>query len=269
MSNRKVVGEYANPSILTIDIETAPIEAYVWGLWDQNVGLEQIKCEWSILAYCARWYGSKELIYRDTGGRGANKTRDDKVLMRDLWDLLDKADIVVAQNGAKFDVKKINSRLIEHGFGPYSPIRVVDTLLAAKRYFGFTSNKLAWTSRHLTNVPKHDHRKFPGFELWVECLKDNPAGWAEMKKYNIRDVVACEKLYTKLLPWIGNHPNLAAYAEGHDSACPKCNSKKLQARGYSMTQAGKYPRFQCMGCGAWSRGRYSVLTKEVRKELLA
>ena len=30
------------PKILIVDIETAPIVAQVWGLFDQNVGLNQI-----------------------------------------------------------------------------------------------------------------------------------------------------------------------------------------------------------------------------------
>ncbi len=29
--------------ILVLDIETAPIVAHVWGLFDQNIGLNQIK----------------------------------------------------------------------------------------------------------------------------------------------------------------------------------------------------------------------------------
>src|ERR1700733_915350 len=139
----------SDPKILTLDIETAPLEAYTWGLWDVTVGLEQIKTGWSILSYAAKWIGKPKVTFKHTGGRGAAKVRDDKVLMQPLWDLLDRADIVVAQNGQRFDVKKINSRLIEQGFGPYSPIRIVDTLLTAKKHFAFTSNKLAWMSKYL------------------------------------------------------------------------------------------------------------------------
>lgn len=259
----------ANPSILVIDIETAPIEGYVWGLYEQNIGVEQIKTEWSILSYCAKWYEEKKLIYADTSGRGAKKVRDDKLLMKGLWDLLDKADIVVAQNGVSFDVKKINARLIVHGFGPYSPIRVVDTLLASRRYFKFTSNKLAWTGQNVAGIPKSDHKKFPGMELWKECLKDNPIAWREMQKYNKIDVVACEALYTKLRPWISNHPNIATYRDGNIQSCPKCGSKHLQSRGYYMTQAGRYHQYQCQGCGAWPRERYTVLNQETRRKLLA
>jgi transposase-like protein len=220
----------SGPKIITLDIETAPIESYHWGLFDQNIGLDQIKVDWSIMAFCVKPLGDDNIVYADTSGRGKRRVRDDSGLLRQLWQILDDADIVVAQNGARFDVPKINARLISSGYGPYSPIRVIDTLAVSRKYFKFTSNKLAWTSK-LTDQPKDEHRQFPGFELWKECLKDNPEAWAEMKKYNIADVVATEALYLKQRPWIKGHPDIGAYAIETDQldiqqgeSCPKCGS---------------------------------------------
>lgn len=252
-------------NILTIDIETAPLESYTWGIWEQNVGLDMIKTEWSILSYSAKWLGKKEVIYGDTSGRGAAKVRDDKNLVGAVWKLLDEAEIVVAQNGARFDIKKINARLIVHSYGPYSPIRVVDTLSVAKKHFGFTSNKLEWMSRYLTDSPKSKHKRFPGFELWAECLKDNAAAWAEMQKYNKQDVIATEKLYIRQRPWITNHPNLGTYSYRESPTCPKCDSPNLQARGWAVLQQGRYQRYQCQACGGWSRGKQSSIPVTTRK----
>ncbi len=258
------------PRILTLDIETVPLESYTWGIWEQNVSLDMIKTEWSILSFAAKWLDSKKVIYADTMGRGVAKVRDDKALVGEIWKLLDAADIVIAQNGARFDIKKINSRLIIHGHGPYSPIRVVDTLSVARKHFGFTSNKLEWQSKYLTDSPKSKHRKYPGFELWAECLKDNPQARAELKKYNIQDVISTEKLYLKQRPWISNHPNMGTYAWNDEAAsCPKCDSRHLQSRGYAVLQAGVYHRFQCQDCGGWSRGKVMVNSAKVRKEKLA
>lgn len=256
------------PGILTIDIESAPIEAYVWGLWDQNIGVDFIKTEWSILSYAAKWLGEDKVYYGDTGGRGKKKTRDDKKLVGEIRELLDEADIVVAQNGKRFDVRKINARLIEHGYAPPAPFRVVDTLVVAKKHFAFTSQKLAWTSKHLTDSPKSEHKKFPGFELWTECLKDNPKAWAEMKKYNKQDVVATEKVYLKMRPWIDNHPNISAYAPSNEPICPKCGSAHLQARGFATTQQVRYPRYQCQNCGGWSRGKDMLIPLNIRRKQL-
>ena len=257
------------PRILTLDIETAPLESYTWGIWEQNVGLDMIKTEWSILAYAAKWLGKSKVVYDDTSGKGADHVRNDWRLVDGLWHLLDEADIVVAQNGARFDVKKINARLVMQGFGPYSPIRVVDTLTVAKRYFGFTSNKLEWQSKYLTDSPKSKHKKFPGFELWAEVLKDNPKAWAEMQKYNKQDVIATEKLYLTQRPWIANHPNLGTYSDAAIHACPNCGSTNVAKHGFRYMQQGKYQRYDCNECGAFSRGKTNLLPAATRKEKLA
>lgn len=155
------------------------------------------------------------------------------------------------------------------GFKPYSPIKVVDTMLVAKRHFGFTSNKLAWMSEHLTTSKKSPHKLFPGFELWAECLKDNPKAWAEMRKYNCLDTVATEELYLKMLPWIEGHPNVAVYSSIEQIACPKCGSTHVQKRGDSFTQSGQYHRFQCVACGGWARSRYTINSPNKRRTILS
>lgn len=258
-----------SPRVLTIDIETFPLEVYRWALFDESpTALNQVKVEWSIASFAAKWLDEKRVIYQDTGGRGRRKVRDDKALVRAIAELLGEADIVVGQNHKKFDLKKIHARMIEHGVEPYSPIRIVDTTIEARRYFGFTSKKLAWMSAHLTDTPKDEHKEFPGFELWTECLADNPRAWREMKKYNCRDVEATEAVYKRLRPWMATHPNVATYIEDKDQHCPKCGSKHLQARGYIYSQQGKYPRFQCMACGGWMRGKSQRLVRDVRKSLM-
>lgn len=257
-----------SPRIVTLDIETAPLEVASWGLWEQNIGLEMVGTDWSILSFSAKWLGDKKVIYADTGGRGVKKVRDDRGLLTKLWEILDQADVVVMQNGTAFDIKKINARLIQSGFKPYSPIRIIDTMLSAKRHFGFTSNKLAHLSEKLTKTKKLAHKRYPGFSLWSACLKDDPKAWAEMKRYNVADTVATEELYLVLRPWIVGHPNIAAYNDDEDVQCPKCSGKNLHRRGRAVSNSGSYPRFQCKDCGGWARGKSSSLSKEKRRALL-
>lgn len=256
------------PKIVTLDIETAPLESYHWGLWEENVSVDQINVEWSILSFSAKWLGKSAMVYMDTGGRGVKHVRDDSELLKALWHILNEADVVVAQNGAAFDIKKINARLIMAGFPPYSPIRVIDTKLVAKKHFAFTSNRLQWMSKHLTKQKKLAHKKYPGFELWAACLRDDPKAWAEMRRYNCADTRATEELYLKLRPWIAGHVNVGAYSEMEVPMCPKCGSVKVQRRGSARTQTGEYYRFQCQECGGWSKSRYVVSTKGKRLALL-
>jgi predicted RNA-binding Zn-ribbon protein involved in translation (DUF1610 family) len=259
------------PRILVIDIETTPLELYGWKLFDENFSLEQIKSDWTILSFAAKWLGEKKVIYKDTGGRGADKVRDDRPLMWPLLDLLDEADIVVAQNGIKFDVRKINARLIKHGFRPPSPFRVVDTMLIARKYFAFTSQKLKYTSETLGVPSKDDHEEFPGFKLWAEVLKDNPRAWKVMKRYNKRDILSTEHVYLKVRPWDQQHPNLGTFAAAEQHICPHCGSTDVIGRNgwREVKQQGVYKRYQCKKCHGWSRGKILQNPIEKRRTQLA
>jgi hypothetical protein len=257
------------PRILSLDIETSPVLGYVWSLWKQNVGLNQIHSEWCILSYCAKWLDDPRIIY-DDNSRQRNK-EDDRRIVKQLWKLLDKADIVVAQNGVKFDAKKINARFILLGMPPPSPFKVVDTMLEARRHFGFTSNKLEWlTDKLCTTHKKKKHAKYPGFELWRECLNGNLEAWAEMKEYNVEDVLSLEELYLIMRPWMQGHPNVGNYdtKPGHGPKCPHCGSHNVRRKGLRYTQVGQYPRYHCQACGAWSRGRLTVNSKAHKANLL-
>lgn len=255
------------PRIVTLDIETAPIQSHHWRLWKENIGLSQIMAEWSVLSFCAKWLDARIPIYEDVSGQ--DDVRDDSNLLGKLWTVLDEADFVVAQNGKRFDLKKIRARMVMHGMPPFSPVTVIDTMLIAKDVFGFTSNRLEWLSTHLSKVKKLKHGKFPGFDLWTECLKGNPAAWAEMKKYNIVDVRATEEVYLSLRPWAEGHPNVAAFWPDEEMRCPKCGSKHLTQRGFQYTQTGQYHRYSCNKCGGWSRSRYTLNSTNKRKSLLS
>jgi hypothetical protein len=256
----------SKPRILVLDIETAPILANVWKTWKENVGLEQIRADWYILSFSAKWLGAKRVIYRDQSR--AKDIENDVALMQELHALLDEADMVVAHNGRRFDLKKINVRFLMHRLSPPSPFVIVDTLEIAKRHFAFTSNRLAFLTDQLCAEKKLTHAEFPGFTLWKECLAGNRKAWAEMKRYNIQDVVSLEELYLLLRPWAEGHPNVAAYSEPDRPACPRCGSEDMRQKGYRHTQVGRYARFQCNGCGGWARGRLMVNSKEQRKNLL-
>jgi len=261
-----------DPRILVIDIETAPLELYGWKLFDENFSLDQIKKDWTILSYAAKWLGEKRIIYDDTGGRGRHMVRHDRKLMKGIRDLLNEADIVVAQNGKAFDVRKINARLIAHGFGPPSPYRVVDTMMLARKYFAFTSQKLAYTSATLRNEKRKDeHPEYPGFKLWAAVLQDDPKAWAVMKRYNKEDILATEEIYLKMRAWDNQHPNLGTFSAAEKHICPHCGSDHVIGRNgwREVKQQGVYKRYQCKDCGGWSRGKIMLNPIEKRRTQLA
>lgn len=252
------------PKILFYDIETAPILAHVWRLWDNNVGLNQIESDWHIMSWAAKWLDEKEVMYADQSK--AKDISDDKKILKQMWKLLDEADIVVTQNGIDFDQKKLNARFIIHGFQPPSSYKHVDICKIARQKFGFTSNKLEYLSSVLcTKNKKLTKRKFAGFELWKECLDGNLKAWREMQKYNKLDVTTLEELYHKIIPWDARI-NFDHYHNRTDNVCT-CGSKEFYRNGFVYTPVGKYQRYKCKECGSEVRSRSNEFSKEKRKSL--
>lgn len=257
----------SNPKILIFDIETSPIVAHVWGLFDQNVSLNQVKSDWHLLSWSAKWLGDppSKIMYMDQ--RKSKNIQDDKAILKGIWKLLDEADIVITQNGKSFDSKKINARFIIQGMKPPSPYQHIDTLKIARKNFGFTSNKLEYMSHKLCKkYKKLKPAKFQGFDMWKECLAGNLQAWKEMEKYNKYDVLALEELYTVLQAW-DKSVNFGVYSDSADLLC-NCGSNRLQKNGFRFTNTGKQQRYRCLDCGSSYHAKENLLSKIQRKSIL-
>lgn len=250
------------PRILIIDLETAPKAAYVWRFFKEFVSPKQVLGHGYIMSFAYKWLGEKEVQFHYT------LTEDDSALCVDLAEVLNQADIVVAHNAERFDIPTAKARMLVNRIPPPSPFKVVDTLRVAKKEFLFPSNSLEYLANVLDCKPKLTHKKFPGFELWSECIKGNLEAWNEMKEYNIQDVETLEEIYLKMRPYIRNHPNVGVFMEEERPVCSKCGSHHIQLRGYTTTQVGKYRKFVCNDCGGWSRTRFTEYPKDKRKDLV-
>ncbi len=251
------------PKVLILDIETAPIIASVWGLFDQNVPLGMIEKDWHIMSWSAKWLGEKEIFYMDQ--RNSKNLEDDKKILEGIWKLIDSADVVIGQNSDNFDLKKLNARFLIHGMQPPSSYKKIDTLKIARKNFAMTSNKLEYLSGKLCTKKKSQHKKFSGFDLWKECMKGNKAAWKEMESYNKADVLATEDLYLKFRPW-DSSLNVNLYHDTEDTVC-SCGSTKFQKNGHAYTSAGKFARYRCADCGAEVRSKSNEFSKEKRQSL--
>lgn len=253
-----------SPRILYIDIETAPMLVYAWGLFDQNHGLNQIKDDWHMLSFACKWADSKEVFYFDQSK--AKDIEKDKPLLEKLWVYLNEADIVIGQNVKSFDHKKINARFLTHGMTPPSSYRMIDTLTIMKKNFKLTSNKLEYATDLLnTKYKKLKHNKYPGFALWSACLKGDKEAWKEMEKYNKYDILSLEELYQKLAPW-DNSINFNVY-HSEDSHICSCGSKEHKLNGFRYTNAGKFQRFVCKKCGKESQSKHNELYVEKKRSM--
>ena len=236
------------PKILLIDIETAPIIAAVWGVFKQNIGIDQILHDKHIICWSAKWLYD-DYIYSDCLTPKEALRRDDKRITMSVYDMINAADIVVGHNSQKFDVPIITGRFLQHKLPPVNPFQQVDTCLVARKNFGFTSNKLDFINRILDLKQKVDTG---GFGLWLSCMNGDQEALDKMREYNENDVLILEDNYLTIRPYIKSHPNLALY-QGEDAkaVCPNCGSENLKTdNGYYYTPVNKYATFKCLDCGA-------------------
>lgn len=225
--------------ILLLDIETAPNTAFVWGIFNENIPIQRIKETSYVMCVSAKWLHEDEVmfysIYHDS----------EMEMLTKVHALLDEADCVVHFNGKRFDIPTLNKEFILKGFPPPAPYKQVDLLLVARSTFKFPSNKLDFIAQKLGIGQK----KETNFQLWIDCMNYDRHAWKKMKEYNIHDVILLEKAYLKFRPWIRNHANHSILLG--EVCCPNCGSKDFQRRGFHVSNAGRYQRYQCTACGNW------------------
>ena len=237
--------------ILHIDIETVPTLAYVWKLHDENIGVEQIVKPSTVLCFSAKWHGSKELLFYSSRKDGFPQ------MIRAAHKLLNEADAVCHYNGVSFDIPVLNQEFLRLRLPPPAPSSQIDLYQVVRRKFRLVSSKLAFVGPYLKIGEKVKHQ---GFELWLGCMNKDKDCWELMEKYNREDTVLVERLYTRILPWIERHPNVALFIPDNAERplCVNCGSARLKSEGLRRASTYTYRRFHCLECGKWSRERFSL-----------
>lgn len=259
---RRIIQQEVVPKevkVLILDIETSPMKAWVWRRWRENIYLDQTIQEWFMLSWSGKWLGEdKAFGYVLTPEEV--KWEDDYRILVELQKVLNEADIVVAHNGNKFDIPKINTRFILNGINPPYPYRQIDTLETAKKQFGFSSNSLdaIATFFGIENKDPHD------FELWKSCMEGDAKSLIRLLKYNKKDVEILEKVYLRMRPWIKNHPNINVIIDSKEPVCPYCGSSHIEQAGEESynTQHYKYPVYRCTKCNAVFRSKNRISNRQ-------
>lgn len=232
---------------LVLDIETAPNVSHTWGLWQQNVGLPQLLASGYVLCWAAKWVGEPKMHWGRTP--------------KPIYNLVDKADVVVGFNHIRFDMKHLNGWWLREGLTPPSPYHNIDLCNVSKQRFNMPSNKLAYLAQELLEGQK---ASTGGHQTWIGCMANKPDAWAKMRAYNEHDVHLTEALYERLKPWI-KLPSPYLYGDVADpQSCPGCGSTAIRSRGKAYTQLTAYQRLYCPDCGRWARGKNLTRQQVVR-----
>lgn len=251
------------PKILIYDLETAPLKSFVWGLWKQNVNIDFIESDWFCLSWAAKWLNDDDVFSDVLTGEEAVSENDSRII-GSLWKYIDEADVVIAHNAKKFDVKRMNTRFLLNGYPPPSFYEVIDTLSVVKNKFSMSSNRLDYINS-LLGI----ERKTPtGAYLWVSCLKGDEEALEKMVEYNENDVIILEQTYLKLRGWITNHPNINVFDDLEVERCSNCGSESIVWDGYKTTSAGRYKAYRCSSCGHNGHSRYSDMSTEKKKTVV-
>jgi len=250
----------SQPKIAIFDIETAPSLGYFWGkLYETDI--IEVDTPWYMLCFSYKWLGEKRIYthsLRDYPGYQRDM-ENDKKLVESLHRLFDSADILIAHNGDRFDIRKSNAKFLKYDLKPPSHYRTVDTLKIARKHFGFDSSRLNALGQYLGVGGK---KPTTGFDLWKRCMGGEDAAWKEMENYNRRDIELLEQIYLKLRPYAATHPNMALYAgspgkyaktSGHPP-CQRCQSIRTKKNGTWLVNAGRYQQMRCQDCGFTFKG---------------
>jgi len=252
------------PKILLLDVETSPLEVYVWGLYKQRINHQNVISDWFIFSWSAKWLFSPEMMSDVLTPKEA-VNGDDKRIMKSIWELIDEADILIGHNIDRFDKRKLNTRFIMNGLKPPMPYLTIDTLTVAQRNFSFASNRLDYLGELIRNKGKIA----TNFELWKRCKAGDKEALTEMETYNKEDVALLEEVYVFLRPWIKSHPNLAILMDAKEPCCPNCGSFNIEVTDhYYTTPANQYRAVRCGDCGSPNRLPSSIIGLEDKKNLI-
>ncbi len=234
--------------ILFWDIETLPNLQYSFGRWDPAISHNAILKERTICAICYKFNHDTEV---KVCAIDIADPYNDKCLLADFYAQMEKADLIVAHYGDKFDLPFFKGRMLLNGMPPLKPIKTEDTYKIAKKMFKLNSNKLDYLGHMLGFGKKHKM----DYNDWLGICNGEQKSLDKMVRYCKQDVLLLEKIYKKLSPWHHTSTVNHALVDGfnHLVACPNpaCNSCNVIRKGKSFTKIRVNQDYQCKKCGRY------------------
>lgn len=257
--------EKSLPRILFIDFETLPSTAVVFGRFNLNLSPRHIIEEGNQILSASWCYLNDDEVTGVVMSKNEAINRDDSRVLACVYEVIQNSDIVVAQNGDRFDIPLFKTRCIVNNFLPTKRFKTIDTLKIAKQ-LKFDSNSLESVASALGLGSKLPHT---GIKLWIDCMNGNEKALQKMLEYNRQDVRLLREVYLKLRAYDSRHPNLALYFDDEKIRCPACGSEDVHETGNSVfTSLSEFKEMTCYDCGHNSRTRINISSKNKRKNTL-
>lgn len=174
--------------VLIYDIETSYNIVSSWRVgYKLNIMPENIIKERAIICISYKWADEKEVY-----NLSWDKNQDDKFMLEQFIEVMNEADMLVAHNGDRFDLKWIKTRALIHGLPMLVDYPQFDTLKVAKKKLLLNSNKLDYISK----VLGHEGKKKTDYSLWDKIILHKDAEALQyMIDYCDQDVLQLEHVY--------------------------------------------------------------------------
>jgi DNA polymerase elongation subunit (family B) len=259
--------------VLTFDIETQRAIVETFSLFSKFTHMDRVLVPARVLCFSARWRGEDKTIFKAAWNEDSrfhvDQVQYEKILQV-IFELLDRAHVVITWNGDRFDLQWIEAECNRLGMGRPSPYKSVDLCKIAKKRFdkGLMSRKLEWSARYWLHDGKVKHG---GTDLWHDIrhgtTAEKRAAQKLMREYCVHDTVLTERVFDEYyLPW--SPVNLALYNSNIDGelACTKCGTPgELEPAGFYYADAYAYDQYRCRKCKGVSKSARSKHTTPLRK----
>jgi DNA polymerase elongation subunit (family B) len=248
------------PKILVFDIECTGMILDSYGLYNQNHSHKDILEDWSLLSFAAWFIDEEEIHYFDN--RESPDYKDDIEVVKRLYDIVARADIVVGHNSDRFDLKKLNTKAEKYELPPRPDPIQYDTLKMLKSRYALPSNSLEYAAKYFDlKERKSLHGKFPGKALFDGCRAGNLEAWIECEAYNKQDVKVTWELFQRL----AKHDKRINLTSFYQKQTCSCGNQEFYKNGIKYSRNGSFQIWRCHTCSKCFIGKENLIDKDLRK----
>lgn len=227
------------------DIETSPNIVLTWGTgYNITIDYKSIVKERAIICICWKWADEKKVHYLTW-----DKNQNDKIMLKNFIEEMNKADEIIGHNSDRFDIKWIRTRALFHRLKCPPDFISVDTLKLSKNGFKFNSNTLDYLGKYLGVGGKLN----AGYDLWKKITLNNcEKSLVKMVRYCKNDVKKLEDVFNLMKPYVKHKTHKGVFIGRKRISCPECTSFQTIKRKVRISSAGyRQQQMQCTDCGKY------------------
>lgn len=243
--------------ILWDDIETSPPLVYTYPLRDVTIPHDNIVIDKQITSIGYMFEGEKKpttlewdfkspiKIYPDRIEGGGDDTR----MLKAYSEVMQEADLIIAQNGDSFDRKEINWRMNDLRLKPLeNKVLTLDTLKLSRKVFRPSSQKLDYRSaRYGLGGKIHQTMKD-----CMDVARGDLHAQAERVRYNGKDVRDLRAIFWRELPFYDLPKSivrmLLLYIAEERPFCQKCAASRQAKFKVIRIRKNKKMHYKCQTC---------------------